>query len=286
MCIRDRREADLENPRPGRPGNLYAPPHFEQHYGRVADAVEALGAERVFVATVPHVTIPPVVRGVSPRGTLASGPNACRQYFEYYTRPWIWDSDFDPDRHPHLTRAQAIEIDTQIDAYNQVIRDTAHARGWHLVDICQVLDDLAYRSHEGHPPYRFPAAAIDALERHPRLAYLVHEHDGEKRVALDTRFFHLVPTGGALRQDYLVDEGGLFSLDGVHPTTIGYGIVAHEFREVMQAAGVPDLDDVDWDRVVEADTLVGTPPAMMTHLKQTLRRMDRNGWLSKLLREF
>jgi hypothetical protein len=32
--------------------------------------------------------------------------------------------------------------------------------------------------------------------------------------------------------------GGLFALDGVHPTTIAYGLVAQELINVMQVAGV------------------------------------------------
>ncbi len=45
-----------------------------------------------------------------------------------------------------------------------------------------------------------------------------------------TRFFRSGPEGRT--------EGGLFSLDGVHPTTIAYGIVAQEVIKVMELAGV------------------------------------------------
>jgi hypothetical protein len=35
-------------------------------------------------------------------------------------------------------------------------------------------------------------------------------------------------------------RGGIFSLDGVHPTTMGYSLLAHEFMSVMRGeAGVP-----------------------------------------------
>lgn len=278
--------AHLDQPRPDRPGNLYRPEHFEVHYRRLADAIQRIGAERVFVATVPHVTIPPVVRGVSPRGTVRDNPKNGRTYWEYYTRPWVWDADFDPDHHPKLKRSQAMEIDTFVDGYNEIIAREAKARGWHVVDICHVLNELAFRSHGGHPRYRWPAEAVAALERNPDLRYLVHDHGGTQRVALDTRFYHVVPTNGGLPQDYLVDEGGLFSLDAIHPTTAGYGIMAHEFRKTMVAANVPDLAPLDWDRIFALDSLVASPPAMMTHLRKTLRRMDRHGWLSRLLREF
>ena len=40
-------------------------------------------------------------------------------------------------------------IDQYIDEYNEVIKDVAASNGWHLVDICQLLDDLAVRRNYG-----------------------------------------------------------------------------------------------------------------------------------------
>jgi hypothetical protein len=48
----------------------------------------------------------------------------------------------------------------------------------------------------------------------------------------NTGFFRSGPEGRT--------DGGLFSLDGVHPTTIGYGVIARELIRIMSAhAGVP-----------------------------------------------
>jgi hypothetical protein len=68
--------------------------------------------------------------------------------------------------------------------------------------------------------------------------------------------------------------GGLFSLDGVHPTTIGYGIIAQEFINVMCRAGVefrhpngtprPGPIRVDFDRLIRLDTLLTKPPGYLT----------------------
>lgn len=68
--------------------------------------------------------------------------------------------------------------------------------------------------------------------------------------------------------------GGLFSLDGVHPTTVGYGIIAQEIVTIMRRAGVefrspggtprPDPVTVDFERLVLRDTLVRTPPQNLT----------------------
>ncbi len=69
-------------------------------------------------------------------------------------------------------------------------------------------------------------------------------------------------------------SGGLFSLDGVHPTTVGYGILAQELIDVMVTAGVrftrPDGTArvppvrVDFARLVRRDTLLTHPPANLT----------------------
>ena len=45
-------------------------------------------------------------------------------------------------------------------------------------------------------------------------------------------------------------NGGLISLDCVHPTTIGYGIVAEAFLEVMKSAGIYQ------------DSLISSPPQL------------------------
>ena len=56
-------------------------------------------------------------------------------------------------------------------------------------------------------------------------------------------------------------SGGLFSLDGVHPTTVAYGVMAQELANIMVTAGVQfDRAQVDFDRLVRRDTLVRTPP--------------------------
>jgi hypothetical protein len=89
---------------------------------------------------------PPIARGVGGKVSPRS------RYFPYYTRPWISDADFDPDRDPHLTEDEARAIDSAIDAYNQTIIDSvasARAEGldWYLFDMGGLLDRLATRRY-------------------------------------------------------------------------------------------------------------------------------------------
>jgi len=252
----DIRETGLNPPGVESGCTLWSAEAFEAEYTRLAEETARLNARNVFVGTVPHVTIPPATRGVMRgAGRLPSD----RRYFDYYTRPWVKDKEFDPGRHPHLTGDEARRIDDRIDNYNETIRKFARAGGWHVVDTCGTLDRLAVRRNHGEPAYTLPDALSD----------------------LSIRFFE-INRDGSLR------NGGLISLDGVHPTACGYGIVAQEFINVMRpllsAAGEP-IRDVDFDDVRRWDSLVSRPPRTLDDVFGALQFLERrfhlSHWVSK-----
>ncbi|WP_323874547.1 hypothetical protein [Streptomyces sp. 3212.3] len=80
---------------------------------------------------------------------------------------------------------------------------------------------------------------------------------------------HFLLSDGTRRTD-----GGLFSLDGVHPTTVSFGILAQELITIMRRAGVefqnpdggprPDQVTVDFFRLIRRDTLINQPPGHLT----------------------
>jgi lysophospholipase L1-like esterase len=77
----------------------------------------------------------------------------------------------------------------------------------------------------------------------------------------------LVTNGQRLTTDFL---GGLFSLDGIHPTNTGYGLFANEFIQALNtnfAAGIPP---VVLEQVSQADPLVlagvGHPATALGHI--------------------
>ena len=80
-------------------------------------------------------------------------------------------------------------------------------------------------------------------------------------------------------------SGGLFSLDGVHPTTVGYGILAQELIRVMELAGVkfyaPDgnvrqgLTHIDFSALLAEDSLLREPPPSFTSDLGLLGWLDR-----------
>lgn len=238
---------------PARKGEytVWDPAHFRIEYDDLVDRIERVDARTVILCTVPHVTIPPATRGV-----FAKIPGSA--YFPYYARPWVTDDRFDPGGDKHLTAGQACAIDYAIDLYNEHIEEVVRAaraagRNWYLCDIAGVLDRLAHRRYVSDPsarpswwtPYPLPGSLATV---HPEP---------------DTRFLTADGHGGRA-------YGGLFSLDGVHPTTIAYGIVAHELVRIMEGAGVTfrtangsvrtEPIDVDFDRLIRRDTLLTVPP--------------------------
>jgi hypothetical protein len=248
---------------------IWQPAHFISELKLLEAQVKKVTARHVIWCTVPHVTIAPVTRGVGRKVNPGS------RYFPYYTRPWISDSEFDPQRDPKITEQEARAIDYAIDMYNEAIEKMVKAArnaklDWYLLDMAGLLDRLASRRYIDDPnarpawwtPYPLPAA-LKALTP-----------------AIDSRFLTSDGNGGRA-------TGGLFSLDGVHPTTIGYGLIAQEVMNIMRRAGVrfkfpsgaerPDPVGVDFDRLILRDTLVRTPPQ---NLRSTL---DMLGWADEVL---
>jgi hypothetical protein len=249
--------------------NVWDPVHFEKEWAELVDQLSGIDARHVIVATVPHVTIAPIARGVGSKVRPGS------RYFPYYTRPWIDDQSFDPRDDECISARQARAIDSAIDQYNACIVESVRTKrkagkDWYVLELCGILDRLAQRRYledvNARPswwsPYPLPAE-LRALNPVP-----------------DSRFFSSDEAGRR--------AGGLFSLDGVHPTTIGYGLVAQEVIRIMELAGVPFyLGDgatlrsspiqVDFARLIQRDSLVAKPPINLRNAVGMI------GWLDEKL---
>ncbi|MEX0844193.1 MAG: hypothetical protein WD022_02885 [Balneolaceae bacterium] len=240
---------------------IYRPEHFEKQYRKLAEKVAKIDAKRVFVPTLPYVTIPPVMRGVN--SDLSSKRLG---YFDYYTRFWVWDEDFHPDKYPHLTKDEAIQLDLTMDDYNTIIKDVADEYGWNVVPMAKNVAGLARRRLGGEIVRDFPIGLAEALKRQESTAHLV-DKNGE--VKLSTDFIRLNDEGKLYK-------GGIFSLDGLHPTTIGYGLMANVYLKTMARAGVKFQHGINWDEIVAEDTLVGNPPKLLVELRTVLRFLAMN----------
>ena len=135
--------------------NVWKPSHFAAEYALVVGAVKAIAARRVILTTVPHVTIAPLARGVNPANPGKKWQPGSR-FFPYYADPWIDETSFRPSKHRHLTHQQARAIDSAIDQYNTTITTAVRqarteGRDWYVMDLCGLLDSLAYRRFDDDP---------------------------------------------------------------------------------------------------------------------------------------
>jgi hypothetical protein len=259
---------------------VWNPVHFKKELDRVVAEVVKINAQHVIFATVPHVTIAPLARGVDEKVQPKS------RYFPFYTRPWV--KNFNEQDEKNITAAQARAIDAAIDQYNQAIESAVmeqrkQGKDWYLLELSGLLDRMASRRYLDSPnaqptwweavggKYELPAA-LQKLVPPPT-----------------SHFFSVGPDGQR-------DKGGLFSLDGVHPTTIGYGIIAQEVINIMQHAKVPFYwgDDqkvsrelpieVDFERLIVLDSLISNPPPLLSQLVNLLGLLDQR--FDNLLRVF
>lgn len=238
--------------------NLWHPAVFKDEYQKLMAKVDAsmsknAGPWNVFVANVPPVSIAPIAKGVGdtyelddPFGIVK--PKA--RYSKYYTY-FMFEADAaQRGTVPKLNVAAVYQIDQYIAEYNKVIAaeiaalNAAHgAIRYHLVDICTVLLQAAFKRNGGQPTYQFPQPVKDLFPI-PNTKYYFADEAGS------------------------VTEGGLFSLDGVHPTAIGQGIIAYEFMKIMNGVGVHFPQGLDWKRIIGRDDLWNRPITLMKELYQ------------------
>lgn len=257
---------------------VWNPVHFKEQLDKVVAEVKEINARHVIWATVPHVTIAPIARGVQNKVRPGS------RYFPYYTRPWIEDKDFDPKDDPKITEQEARAIDSAIDQYNDDITNAVkearnQRKDWYLFDLAGLLDRLASRryidDHTARPDwwtkYELPPE-LQALSPTPNSGFFTSDATGRVK-------------------------GGLFSLDGIHPTTIAYGLVAQELINIMQRdakvkfflgdAETERTDPVrlDFNRLIALDTLISDPPRTLSSDLKWLGWLDQNlDFFKQLLR--
>jgi hypothetical protein len=192
---------------------------YEQLLAYVDEAINTSETEtRIFVGTIPFVTILPLARGMGKEFEINN-----RRYFEYYTYfPFDDEKLADLPTLPVLRLSEVLFIEQSIKQYNDIIKKLAKEHNdnlgkerFYVVDISTSFEQLAFRRNNGVPPYPLP----DYINNHyPKP---------------DTRYYERHPKQGS--------KGGLFSLDGVHPSAIGQGILAYEFMKAMIAAGVKQI---------------------------------------------
>ena len=235
--------------------NLWSPEHFEEDFSELMSRVNEImtnnGSDwQVFVGNVPAVTIAPLAKGVGKcvRRTDPFEVVPHARYFKYYTY-FMFEKDYAQTSERKLTREQAYSIDEYIASYNESIRNWLdilngkyRKNRYHYVDLNRAFVQAAYKRNGEEPCYQFPP---ELKKRNPMV---------------DTRFYHATSEGR-------VTQGGIFSLDGVHPSAIGQGLIAHEFLKVINDVRKTNYA-VDWDTVYESDDLYMRPLRIMPWLRK------------------
>lgn len=254
--------------------NLWHPDDFHAEYAELLHRLSVAQRNninpnwKVFLATVPFVTIAPLAKGVGPTMTARSPhPNIDgKVYFKYYTYFPFEERDVN-EGVPKLRLHEALQIDEFIARYNLSIRQLVDEQNraldrerYFIVDVEKTLADLAWKRNGGAPLYRLPPYLEDLVPRP------------------NTLFYHG-------RKDGSLESGGIFSLDGVHPTPIGQGLLALEYLKAMRRAGVAgaDPDALDWPSIVQTDRLYQKPLRIMSEFRQN---KDLIQWLVQLIGVF
>lgn len=249
--------------------NLWHPTDFEKEYAFMMDKVVTILEinphsvdYKVFVATIPLVTIAPITKAAGnlrsdivveewPVDTNNPAPmhpselaDPISKTYSYGTHyPYFAFADTFKITDKHLNQAEIIHIDNVIRKYNRIIQEQVakanqrlgQAR-FYLVDIGTALSEMAIKRNHAKPDYKFPE-------------YFQYIHP-----RVDVRYYGTDRHGN-------MKSGGLFSLDGVHPTAIGQGLIAWEFLKVMQKAGVAGAtpDSLPWKAIFDSDNLRRNP---------------------------
>lgn len=238
--------------------NLWHPADFEAEYTVLLDKIYKAMANNLcddwhcFLGTVPLVTIAPIIKGLGEPRLIPDPAGSGREfrYYQYYTYfPLSMEAGFKINK--ILKFSQALFIDKTIIRFNELIMELAKKKNqqlgrdaFHIVDISQSLTDMAWKRNSGNPTYEFP------------------EYVKWKYPLVDTKYYHADKKGK-------ISKGGVFSLDGVHPTAIGQGLVAWEFLKKMQEKGRVRRDaDINWEDLYAVDALRQMPIRLMQEIYQ------------------
>ena len=242
--------------------NLWHPKDFEAEYSELLDRVDEIMESnrnpngKVFVGTVPLVTIAPLTKGVGPTTLIQiddpdyEADKSEAVYYKYYTHFFRDENAVAETDRAYLTLLDALHIDDCIREYNRTIKRLVTRKNqlcgqerYHIVDMSKALQQIAFKRNAGNVQYEFPKF-FDF--QYPRVS---------------TKYYH-ADEQGRFRQ------GGLFSLDGVHPSAIGQGLIAHEFLKAMNQAGVSGChpNNLSWKEIFGSDTLYQSPISIMGEL--------------------
>ncbi len=248
--------------------SLWHPRAFDHDYRLLISKVKEAMSDnihsewRVYLGTVPLVTIAAMIEGFGeerlvddPREPLGTAKKQFR-YYQYYKYYGVEESTALRSGKTMKFR-DALFIDKVIIEFNNSIRRIAEEmnsaigrEAFVVVDISNALTDMAWKRNSGMPSYKYP----------DELQWLFPP--------INTKFYSVSPQGE-------IADGGIFSLDGIHPTVIGQGVIAWEFLKAMIAnnSAPPDAA-LNWAQIIADDKLRQDPLAIVSSVVDKWQAID------------
>jgi len=233
---------------------LWHPTDFKNEYTELLNRVDSIMSQynkfktwKVFIGTIPYLTLVPLLKGIGPSVKLGKQGN----YFKYYTYV-PFEESFALKKRIYLNLHRALYIDDCVNEYNRIIKDLirqknedymeeSHHTPYSIVDVSEAFKRMDWRRNGGNPDYQYPPN--------------VENHSPH----INSKYYHADAEGNP-------QAGGLFSLDGVHPSIVGQGLIAYEFMKVMKDAHVQFHTPLNWEEIINNDTLLQSPITIMQEL--------------------
>jgi hypothetical protein len=249
--------------------NLWHPADFQVEYQELIRRIDEIMSQhnrfpdwKIFIATIPRVTVAPILKGFGPT-TFAPGYGTLYKFYTYTP----FKAKYALDHGIFFPLEQLLYIDTCIGEYNKIITEIVEQKNkefglvkgpYFTVDMCQTFDKLNLHRQGDHSAFEFPDyfASIDP--------------------PVDISYYHADTCG-------IRTQGGLISLDGIHPTAICQGLIAREFIKVMEQAGIQFKHSLNWPDIFNSDSLYQKPLSIMQEMYDHQRMAQQ---LVKLIRYY
>ena len=209
--------------------NITPPAIWEQLFEAVVERVDAMGAEYVVVADIPNITDIPYCTTIPPALGPGASFNTVEEDVAHVLLPFGLFLASNPDTISSfiagigtseipsnwtLTQQEAADITNTSLAYQAIIERECQARGWGYVNA--VAEMAALPNNPAAPEFGVTNALFP--------------------------WFPVFEPGGI---SFIRNSNSAFSLDGVHPSELGQGLIANAFIRALNEAyglGIAEID--------------------------------------------
>jgi len=229
---------------------------FSAIYTNMADSIASLGAD-VFVANIPDVTAIPFFTTVGPQMSAGIAAAGFDMYYQKHGEFAMGQpgsgsgvTTLSDPTSPLITLLGSSYVGLLGQPTGLWYRELAADLGFPVATLLGIYAGIDTTQAFGfHPQNPWPDALILDPDEIATAATHIAGYNSSIQTVATANGFHLVDVNTFFNEiaaeGYSVGgqefsagfiTGGLFSLDGVHPSDIGHGVIANEFIKVMNSA--------------------------------------------------